>query len=163
MRAPARALRDGSLTDRFERFEIDPTTFTHRDHVEAAHGMLLRYPFLEATSRYVAVLRELTRRVGAEDEFNLTITVAFMSLIAERLAQGRAEEFECFAAANPDLLRGDTLRSRYSSQRLHSPRAREAFLLPDLPTGSLEPRGQDRSRQPEPVNGEQSSSSAHPR
>ena len=53
---------DQDLTDRFERLEVDATTFGHRDHVAAGYGMLRRYSFVQATARYAEVLREMTVR-----------------------------------------------------------------------------------------------------
>ena len=57
--------------------------------------------------------------------------IAFLSLIAERLAGESFADFESFAAANPDLMQKSALVRWYAPERLNSDLARRAFLLPD--------------------------------
>jgi hypothetical protein len=61
------------------------------------------------------------------------VTIAFLSLIAERLegAAGCAD-FAAFLAAHPQLLDKGALLRWYSPERLASDPARRTFLLPDL-------------------------------
>jgi hypothetical protein len=55
-----------------------------------AHERLRRYDFPEAVLHYSRALQALTARAGAPGKFHQTITVAFLSLIAERLASAAA-------------------------------------------------------------------------
>ena len=73
--------------------------------------------------------------VGAPEKFNATITVAFMSVIAERKSQVESADFDSFISANPDLLDGNALRGWYTKERLNSPAARHQFLMPDKAAG----------------------------
>ncbi len=120
-----------TLRERFEQHAIDPGDFGHREHVAAAWAMLDRYPFLEATQRYADTIRRLAERAGALEKFNLTITLAFMGLIAERRAATGDVGWTAFIAANADLLERDVLGRWYSPERLASPLARRQFVLPD--------------------------------
>ncbi len=117
--------------ERFRRGRLDPARFTHREHVRLAFEMLRRYDFPDSAVRYSAGLRRLCVRAGRPEKFHQTVTLAFLSLIAERLAAQAHRDFASFAAANPDLFAPGVLERRYSPQRLGSDAARATFLLPD--------------------------------
>ena len=118
---------------RFVRGETEPATFTHREHVRMAHERLRRYDFPEAVLHYSRALQALTARAGAPGKFHQTITVAFLSLIAERLFEHGPETFETFARTHADLLDGAVLERLYDPERLASAAARTTFLLPTTP------------------------------
>ena len=63
--------------------------------------------------------------------FKHSITLAFLSLIAERMEATRYETFDDFIAQNMDLLSGNILAKWYSPERLQSDLARTVFLMPD--------------------------------
>ena len=121
------------LARAFEAGALDPAAFLHRDHVAVACDMLLRYDFLEATARYAAGLRSLAATAGVPEKFNATITLAFLSLIAERMRTTEHADYDDFIARNRDLLSKDLLGEWYSPERLRSDLARRVFLLPDVP------------------------------
>ena len=123
--------RAGELADALERGTLDPASFGHAEHVAAAFELLGRYPFLHAVTKYADGVRALTAMAGAPDKFNLTMTLGFMSLIAERRAAAEYATFEAFARGNADLLSANTLRPWYTAERLRSAAARETFLMPD--------------------------------
>lgn len=128
-----------ALTDRFESGEIDPGRFDHHAHVAVAWTLLGRRTFLDAAVLYARTIETIATRAGAHDKFNLTITIAFLSLIAERRQAGGETRFADFVAANADLLESSILTRWYSPDRLMSPGARQVFLLPDevLPDEAL--------------------------
>lgn len=131
------------LRDAFIAGELDPESFSHRDHVAVGYELLRGHGFLEAATLCADGIRELAAAGGAPRKFNLTITLAFLSLIAERMTgtrtENRAGSFEAFLEANPDLASAEVLRSLYSSGRLGSEAARQTFLLPDLPAAPPSP------------------------
>ena len=122
------------LLTRFEGGDIDPATFTHADHLRAAYHMLRAHEFFEAAHRYAAALRALTLRAGAPEKFSATVTLGFLSLIAERMEAHDPGDADAFVDANPDLTAG-ALAARYSPERLGSALARRAVLLPDRIAG----------------------------
>lgn len=126
--------RAAELTRSFEARDLDPGAFRHGDHVAVAYEMLRRYDFMTATARYGASLNAIATKAGAADKFNTTITVAFMSLIAERMDQTNGTDYDDFITQNPDLLSKDLLKAWYSPERLKSPLARSTFLMPDRAT-----------------------------
>ncbi len=76
---------------------------------------------------YARALQALTARAGVPGKFHQTITVVFLSLIAERLFEHGPGTFETFARTHADLLDGAVL------ERLASAAARSTFLLPTTP------------------------------
>lgn len=116
--------------ERFVRGEWDPAAFQHRDHVRMGFEMLQRYTFDEAVFRFSTALRAMTAAAGKPQAFNQTVTIAFLSLIAERLEAGNHVDFDSFAALNPELLDKSTLSDRYRPERLATDLARRTFLLP---------------------------------
>jgi hypothetical protein len=118
-------------TAQFLRHERDPHAFDHGLHVKAAFEILQRHDFLEAAGLYAEALKNMAARAGRPQVYHETITVAFLSLIAERMAERGFEEYDTFIAANPDLLSKSVLERWYAPDRLNSALARKVFLLPE--------------------------------
>ena len=120
------------ITQAFEAHTIDNTMFSHAEHVQVAHDLLGRYDFIDAAATYAKGIRALATKAGAPHKFNLTITYAFMSLIAERMATKSHKNFKEFVSANHDLMSSCVLARWYPNDRLHSDNARSIFLLPEV-------------------------------
>ncbi|HEX4378266.1 MAG TPA: hypothetical protein VHZ99_14035 [Steroidobacteraceae bacterium] len=116
--------------ERFARGEWNPATFKHRDHVRMGFEMLRRYTFDEAVFRFSTALRTMTAAAGKPQAFNQTVTIAFLSLIGERIEADSYVDFDSFAALNPELLEKSALSQRYRPERLATDLARRTFLLP---------------------------------
>lgn len=114
---------------RFEAGAFEPAQFHHRDHVRIAFEMLERFSFAEAASRFSRGLRAMTQRVGKPEAYHETVTIAFLSLIAEA-RDSSPEDFEIFAERHPDLFDKSALLKVYSRARLESAIARRTFVLP---------------------------------
>jgi len=124
------------LTDleRFARGEVDPGNFPHREHVRMAFEMLRRHDFAESVLHYSRALRAMTARAGKPQAFNQTVTIAFLSLVAERMQEsGGAADFDALVRAHPELLDKAALTRWYRPERLASDAARHTFLLPEPP------------------------------
>src|SRR5438477_12886421 len=89
---------------RFARGECDPANFPHREHVRMAFEMLRRHSFAETVLHYSRALRSMAARSGRPETYHETITVAFLSLVAERIDDRSAADFAQFAGENPDLM-----------------------------------------------------------
>jgi hypothetical protein len=116
---------------RFVRGEIAAAGFAHREHVRMAFEMLRRHDFAETVLHFSRALRIMAERAGKPQAFHQTVTIAFLSLIAERLEAGRWSDFADFARDNPDLLEKGLLARWYRPERLASEPARRTFLLPE--------------------------------
>lgn len=111
--------------------EIRPKDFRHADHVRAGYELLARHEFLDAAAIYSRVLKQMTARAGKPEAFHLTVTLAFLSVIAERMEAQSHASFADFARANPDLMDRALLSRWYRPERLNAMAARRGFLLPD--------------------------------
>ena len=123
------------LARTFETCRIDAGSFSHADHVGVAYEMLRRYDFLDATVRYSKSIRTIAARAGEARKFNTTITLAFLSLIAERMETTAHGSYQEFLEQNPDLCDVDLLQQWYSTERMRSELARNVFLMPDATAG----------------------------
>ena len=119
------------LTRSFEARDIDASAFRHVDHVGVAYEMLRKHDFIHATAEYAESICAIATAAGVPRKFNATITLAFMSLIAERMATTQHVDYDDFITSNPDLLSKDVLEQWYSPERLSSNLARSIFLMPD--------------------------------
>jgi hypothetical protein len=117
--------------ERFVRGEIAAASFPHREHVRMAFEMLRRHDFPETVLHYSRAVRTMARRAGKPQAFHQTVTIAFLSLIAERVEGGQWDDFAAFARDNPDLLDKGAVARWYRPERLASERARRIFLLPE--------------------------------
>lgn len=121
-----------ALLTRFEATDVDPAQFGHRQHVQVAYGMFRKYDFLEACTKYANAIDKIATKAGAPDKFNITITLAFLSLIAERIHKTKGcASIEEFLALNEDLLSSNILSRWYTREQLQSEFARTHFLLPN--------------------------------
>lgn len=119
------------LLTRFEAQQIAPSEFGHLQHVQAAFEMLHKYGYIDACAKYSRIIKTMAEAAGASDKFNVTITFAFLSLIAQRISQdGDVQSFELFIARNQDLLSKSALNAWYSNEELQSEFARTHFMLP---------------------------------
>lgn len=109
---------------------LDASQFNHRDHVLTAWEVLRQDEFFAAAHRYASAIRRLAEGAGVPGKFFATITFAFLSLIAERMAAS-PDDAETFLASNPDLHSPDILTRLYSAERLGDTLGRRVALLPD--------------------------------
>ncbi len=119
------------MTKEFKSLELNPAEFSHVDHVGVAYEILKNHEFLEAVGIYSTCIREIATRAGATRKFNVTITLVFLSLIAERIDVTDHQNFEEFLERNNDLLNGDLMSRWYSDPRIKDDLARRIFIMPD--------------------------------
>ena len=125
------ATRDyARLAAELESGTLDPGDFSHADHVGVAFELLRDGPFLDAAARFGRSLHAVASRAGAPEKFNTTVTLAFLSLIAERMAAAPYDDAAKFILANDDLLGRGVLERWYSSDVLAGELARNIFVMP---------------------------------
>ncbi|HXC56906.1 MAG TPA: hypothetical protein VNU97_16525 [Rhizomicrobium sp.] len=111
--------------------ETDAANFHHADHLRMAFEILRRHrDFLEAAQAYRGALKIIAARAGNAGAYHETITLAFLSLIAEQMATRNYENFSTFVTQNADLLDKFALLRWYPSEQLDSAAARATFVLP---------------------------------
>ena len=121
----------GRMLEDIRRGALDPAVFSHRDHVAVAYTAVRRHGFFDGLAIVATGLRALATRAGAPEKFNATVTLACVSLIAERMTADEAQDADAFIRCNPDLLARDVLENWFSRERLASPLAKTMGLLPD--------------------------------
>ena len=135
---------------RFVSGETDAAAFPHREHVRMAFEMLRRHDFAESVWLFSSALRAMTARAGKPQAFNQTVTIAFLSLIAERMEDAPGADFESFALANPGLFAKAALARWYPRERLACEVTRRIFVLPQ-PVPSADDDGQGHLAAPAPA------------
>jgi hypothetical protein len=120
------------LTRSFKDCDIDASAFGHVDHLGVAYEMLRSNDFLTASLEYAECIDEIAKKAGAARKFNTTITLAYLSLVAERMQTTPTDSFDAFISQNQDLVTGNPLLKWYSPERLQSDLARSVFLMPDV-------------------------------
>jgi hypothetical protein len=120
--------------ERFVRGEIDTSAFPHREHVRMAFEMLRRHDFAETVWHFSRTLRAMAAKAGKPQAFNQTVTIAFLSLIAERMERDGAPDFAVFVRAHPEMLDKSALSRWYRPDQLSTEIARRTFVLPEPAT-----------------------------
>jgi hypothetical protein len=125
-------MTDDELVDVFEAATLPADQFPHDAHVRVAWWYLKHHPLGEALTRFTAALKHFAAHHGATGLYHETITVAYVLIIAERLAASPDLSWTAFSAAHPDLLarRPSILDSYYDEEALRSPHARKSFVMP---------------------------------
>jgi hypothetical protein len=132
--SPASPLLDApTFVARFRDGTLDTGQFHHRDHVRMAWLYVREHGLESAVTAFTADLRAFAVAKGAPRLYHATITVAYLTLVAERLRVTPDGDWDRFAAAHADLLRWkpSVIDDYYSADRLWSELARAQFLLPD--------------------------------
>ena len=119
------------LLDAMRRDDLHACDFGHADHVGVAYQALEEMEFFDALALFARGIRGAAERAGATGKFSATVTLAYMSLIAERRATGTYSDADDFVARNPDLGAPGLLGRWYSPEVLDSALAREVVVMPD--------------------------------
>jgi hypothetical protein len=126
-------MTDEELVAAFESAELPADQFTHAAHVRVAWWYLTHHSLPAALLRFATALLRFTAAKGATGKYHETITVAYMLILAERLADTRGLPWSEFAALNPDLFESPSVLGRYyRPETLASERARRSFVMPDV-------------------------------
>ena len=122
-------MTDADFLAAFEDGSLPPQDFDHRAHLRTACLYLERRPFLEACIAMRDGLRAFAARVGKAGLYHETITVAFMSIVAERRALAPGLAWDALLERHPELCDRALLARYYAPQRLASAAARACFVL----------------------------------
>jgi len=109
---------------------LDPDSFDHKDHIGVAYEAMQRHEFFEAAHLLADGLRGMAVRAGVPEKFNATVTLAYLSLIGERMQGRDFGDANMFLRANADLLNRDVLSPWYSKERLNAAVSKKVAVLP---------------------------------
>lgn len=127
----APAADDEAFLAALEAGTLDPARFDHRGHLRAGFLYLRRHDFPGACVATKAAIRAFARALGKPGLYHETLTVAYLALIAERLAEEPADlGFDAFLARYPELTERAYFERYYPRGSLDAPEARATFVLP---------------------------------
>jgi hypothetical protein len=122
---------DQAFLDALESATLPAVEFTHRAHVRAGFLYLRRNDFPGACVAMKRAIQGFAASLGKVTLYHETMTVAYLALIAERLAdEPVAIAFDAFIERYPELLSMEYFRRYYPAGELDAPEARATFVLP---------------------------------
>jgi len=129
-------MNDEEFLAALQNGQLQPEQFSHAAHIRAAYCYLRRNDFLEACIAMRNSLQSFAERIGKPGLYHETITIAFMSLVAERIARQAVADSAEFLTLYPELQDKALLHRYYAPGVLDSELARRHFVLGGAPDAS---------------------------
>ena len=124
-------MTDAEFLGALESCALPESEFNHAGHVRAGYLYLQQAGFAAALGRLSCAIRAYARHHGQPNRYHETMTVAYLALIQQHMAErGDGGGWDRFARANPELFEAGLLAQFYARAELDSPLARRVFLLP---------------------------------
>lgn len=122
---------DSDFLARLEAGTLPAADFDHRGHLRAGFLFLRRHDFPGACVAMKRAIQRFAALLGKANLYHETVTVAYLALLAERLAEEPAGlSFDDFLGRYPELTSGEYFRRYYPAGELDTPEARATFVLP---------------------------------
>lgn len=121
---------DDPLVVAFERCELLPEQFRHREHLFVAFCLLRELSLEQAIARYAAGIRRLAAHFGAPQKYHATITWVYLVALDAAMREHPELDFDGLLERRPDLRSRDLPARWYDADELASPEARVRFVLP---------------------------------
>jgi len=122
---------DREFLMRLEGGTLSPAEFSHRGHLRAGFLYLRTHDFPGACVAMKRSISAFAAALGKSTLYHETMTVAYLALIAERLAEEPAGlEFVDLLRRYPELESREYFRRYYPAGELDTPEARSTFVLP---------------------------------
>jgi len=122
---------DQAFLEALEAATLPAAEFTHRAHLRAGFLYLRRHDFPGACVAMKQAIQGFAARLGKATLYHETMTIAYLALIAERLAdEPPGMAFEPFLERYPELMDLGYFRRYYPAGELDAPEARATFVLP---------------------------------
>lgn len=106
--------------------------FGHREHVHLTWLAVRRVGMPAAVAMVGEGIRRTARYAGAPQKYHVTVSRAWVELVAHHTAEHEAPDFAAFAERNPLLLDKRLLTRFYRSATLAGAPARTGWVEPDL-------------------------------
>lgn len=127
-------MSNAELISGLETGSLDPTLFTHEAHLRLAWIQLELNTEDLAEKRVCELIQFYVAHLGAEDKFNLTLTMAAVKAVKHFKAKAKSHFFQDFIQEFPRLKTNfkDLLSQHYGFDIFENETARTAFLEPDI-------------------------------
>lgn len=132
------------FTELFAEVTAGGRRFGHREHVHLTWLAVRRCGMPAAVGVVSEGIQRTARYAGAPQKYHVTISRAWVEVVAHHDAATPATGFDAFAARNPELLDKRLLSRFYSSAALAAPAARTGWVLPDREAFPFTPPSADR-------------------
>ncbi len=135
MHQPYQFTRDEEIfVQQFQNCSLPAEQFDHLGHIRLTFLMLQRYPQEIATEKVLTGIKAYAASLGAKDKFHKTLSWFMVQLIASRMTTQAGTNWADFTTNNPDIIYDNKalVLQYYQADRLHSDKARNSILYPDL-------------------------------
>ena len=110
---------------------LPPAAFGHRGHLRAGFLYLRRHDFPDACVAMKRAVQGFAATHGRVGLYHETLTIAYLALIAERLAEEPASlPFDAFLGRYPELTSREYFERYYPRGMLDAPETKATFVLP---------------------------------
>ena len=106
--------------------------FGHRQHVHLTWLAVRRTGMPAAVTVVSEGIRRTARYAGAPQKYHVTVSRAWVELVAHHTGEDPTPDFSAFTGRNPELLDKRLLTRFYRSTTLADVRARSGWVEPDL-------------------------------
>jgi hypothetical protein len=106
--------------------------FGHRQHVHLTWLAVRRTGMPAAVTVVSEGIRRTARYAGAPQKYHVTVSRAWVELVAHHTGEDPTPDFSAFTGRNPELLDKRLLTRFYRSTTLADVRARTGWVEPDL-------------------------------
>ncbi|NAY90448.1 hypothetical protein GTQ34_00830 [Muricauda sp. JGD-17] len=127
-------LSDQEFEKRFINCQLNPSDFSHEAHLRLAWICIDQYG-IEGAEKYIPVhLQKFVKSVGANDKYNMTLTIAAIKAVYHFKLKSKSNNFKDFITEFPRLKTNfkDLISCHYGFDIYNSERAKMEFLEPDL-------------------------------
>lgn len=114
----------------FERCELRPAQFGHREHLYVAFCYLRALSLEQAIARYAVGIQRLAASFGVADKYHATITWVYLVALDAAMHEHPELGFDDLLERRPDLRARDLPARWYDADELTSAEARVRFVLP---------------------------------
>jgi len=127
-------LDDKTFLQQFENQTLDPVHFSHLGHLRLAWLYLYHNDLDVALEKVCLGIKAYAESLGADTKFHLTMTDAFVRIMAKRIDAMEKKSWQDFLESNGDLLKNSraVLLEYFSEGLLFSEEARTSLLQPDI-------------------------------
>ena len=125
---------DLEFEQQFQTCSFPAALFTHEAHLRLAWIHIKHYGVVQAEKNIVQQLQRYVAHLGAQDKFNMTLTVAAIKAVYHFKTKATSTTFNDFISEFPRLKTDfkALMACHYRRDIYHSKTAKKRFLKPDV-------------------------------
>ncbi len=127
-------LSDTEFEDQFKNCSFPSSMFNHEAHLRLVWIHIMRYGIEEALQTIPEHIKSYVYSLGAQDKYNVTLTIVAVNIINHFMRKGKSETFSDFINEFPRLNTHfkEFIIQHYKVDIFNSHEAKTSFLEPDL-------------------------------